>query len=237
MRYLLFLIPSLCFAQTPVDSIWDPNGQTVRTIMVTPIDGLNSVSALQQQVGYSVLQTSIVVNFPAPTAPYNFSGVRVAVSAKGPGFIEEQPYIFRVPLAVVPVVAGQTASITYFAPLVGPGSVSAVTLGPLPPPPPPPPPPTTSPDGTKMSSDPTSATQIIYPAGTTWTKGAPDADGVALKQISVYQNGVKRKGSVTYVILKAGVIYNCDPLPPTGSGSGYEKWTGSGWTLISSTCP
>jgi hypothetical protein len=233
MKYLLLLIPSLCFAQTPIDSIWYLGQQsTVRTITVTPISGTTSVTALQQGVGFSALQTTITITFPPSATPYIFSGVRLTVSAKGGGYIEEQPWIGRIPQTDVPVAAGQTATITYFAPTTGPGSVGPVALGPLPPPPPPPPAPVTSPDGTKMPP----SDSITYPVGVLWTKGSPSADGTA-GQISVFRNGAQVKGSVTYVILKDGQIFNCDPLPPTGSGSGYERWNGSGWTLISSTCP
>jgi hypothetical protein len=86
----------------------------------------------------------------------------------------------------------------------------------LAPPPPPPPASGVSPDGTKMPP----AAELVDSSGAKWTVSA-----VAGNQYVVFRNGVQVAGSVDFLEIKGGVIYQSDFL----SGSGWFRWTGSGW--------
>jgi hypothetical protein len=77
------------------------------------------------------------------------------------------------------------------------------------------------------------ALQIVEMPSGVWTSGPPDPDGVLLGQFAIFRNGVKVKGSVNYAAQDStGAIYNFDPLPPAGTGAGWEKWNGTGWTAL-----
>jgi hypothetical protein len=56
---------------------------------------------------------------------------------------------------------------------------------------------------------------------------------VALKQISVIRNGAQQFGSITTLAFVGSQAYINDPLPPAGTGSGWMRWNGSSWTLLS----
>lgn len=94
-----------------------------------------------------------------------------------------------------------------------------VTVQPLPPPIPP----GVSPDGTKMPP----AAQIKDAAGAIWTI-LPGVGGVH-GQVGAVRNGARVSSAVDFVTIKGGIVYESD----FGSGSGWERWNGTGWVASS----
>jgi len=86
----------------------------------------------------------------------------------------------------------------------------------------------TSPDGTKMPP----ASVIVDASGAMWTT-LPAQNGVQ-GQVGIARNGVRVLDSIDFLTIQGGVVLQSDVL----TGSGCERWTESGWNLISAAaCP
>lgn len=111
----------------------------------------------------------------------------------------------------------------------------------VPPPPPPPAPSGASPDGTRIPAvdGKCDSTTITEASGVTWFNRPFVGDGKA-GQCAIDRaptlTGTKtqQRGSVNYLLIKGGVVYNFDNLSGNCPAPFWERWSGTSWACSGS---